>query len=346
MTDPLASLDLQRTLLCYVPAFCADDQDHSTEHQAPANRPRTATPALDRCASDGDTARIALRTLHDLLTHILRVDPTQVVSLAALLQQSSASQSAASCVQWALLEPVTFVPDRDRLLVFALDDPDERNAFNQHAERLLARFNAHFAEAGYHFMFHEGHWLWGCTKALDAQMPSLSIALRDGVAAALPQGPAAAELRQLLNTLQMLLHAEFAAGKAHAVTGFWISGLGRLPQQLNPHLGTLLGAAPLLQSLASALGQKPQTVAATALLPAGIVAWHPAEATDSAALATDLESLCARALRSLDAGQVRQLVLIDSDGHCLTLKRWHRWRLWRRGSWRRFCEQLLQTNPV
>lgn len=327
MQQALAALDWQRTLVCFVPAL----------FDAALCNSESPTPALDRFARQADRFTSQPLDLAGLLGLLFHRTP---FPLATLIQHSLSWPEQPAYAQWAVLEPVTFYADRDRLLVFPMEN-DERDALASRADTLLASCNAHFAEQGLGFFYRDGHWLLGLPKILQVNLPPLAVALRDGLDQAMPSGADAAYVKQLINAVQMLMHQEARAGEPYAVRGFWPSGLGQAePLALQAAGLSFYGATPVMASLRLYFAQA-ETASAT-VLSAGLRMPDVNSSWNTEAL----EVLCAEALQSLNTGRVETLVLLDIFGQALLLRRWQRWRFWRRDSWQDCCLQQQKANPV
>ncbi len=152
----------------------------------------------------------------------------------------------------------------------------------------------------------------------------------------LPQGPGAAEFRNLQSEIEMALHdhevnqRRVAAGKP-PVNSLWLWGGGMAPARGTRDLPQLFADDPLTHGYwecGNAVADLwPGTMhEVLEACPAGFVAVTPTRQGEPAFLAE-----CLHALRAaLQSGRVSRLTLLFRDGHRADVRRAHAFRFWRR----------------
>ncbi len=220
---------------------------------------------------------------------------------------------------WVLrVHPVHYRADRDRLLLFPLEEGDITAAL---AESCRQRFNEHFAGEGLELKIPApGHWFLFTPRPVEAVFVPLREARGKNLYDSMPSGEQARFWRGLLNETQMLFHSLEAP-----VNGLWFEGGGRLPEPR--------GHRPAdLEADGDCLARGLERLATTRTQGVRLALFRQLERArdrgDDDARLRALARLEKRIAAAMEAGE--ELVLEPCDG-----RRW-RWRpAMRRRFWRR-----------
>lgn len=154
---------------------------------------------------------------------------------------------------WLHADPVFLKPDGDRLLLFDASHLDLRQ---EDAERLVARFNEHFAVDGWHLEAPSAtRWYLRLPQAPELHTHPLSAVVGRNIDAFLPTGPEGARWHALMNEVQMLFHGADAnmqreADRLLPINSLWFSGVGYLPQDVISPFVAVMADEVLAQGLA------------------------------------------------------------------------------------------------
>lgn len=153
-------------------------------------------------------------------------------------------------------DPLQLLPDRDRLLVFALDD-DPLDA--DEIASLAAAFNAHFGADGVRLQgTPSGSIFLHCETAPSLRTHPLPEILGRNLDPFLPEGADQRRWHGLLNETQMLCHTldfnrEREARGHRVLGGLWFSGGGMLPEATRAPVCRVVGDCILARGV-TALG--------------------------------------------------------------------------------------------
>lgn len=233
--------------------------------------------------------------------------------------------------------PIHLRADRDRLLVFAGDDCA---LTEDAAESICHDVNALFKDDGLHLGYFSGEWLLSFDTPPGPDLPPLSAVAGRYLDTVIPMDQSAQRWRQLLNELQMFLHAHpvnqarESAGLI-AVNGLWAWGGGRcdLPDpQITPADQWLFtGDHALAQGANARIGLPDQSpigrvwiadAAERALMSGDAGAWLAAVQTFEDDEAAALRALCETGRSALE--------LHVGEGMAWAFSGVSRWRFWRR----------------
>lgn len=152
--------------------------------------------------------------------------------------------------------PVHLRADRDRLLLFA---GVETVLSAEEAGAICADVNALFAEDGLTLRYIDGEWLLLAASPPGPDLPALSEVAGRYLDTVIPMGSASQRWRQLLNEMQMLLHAHPVNQAREAagllpVNGLWVWAGGRQAEvaALSAlHTWEFMGDSTLIKALGS-----------------------------------------------------------------------------------------------
>lgn len=210
--------------------------------------------------------------------------------------------------------------------------------------QLLASLAPVFGEEGYELSAPHPHrwYLRPIAATADSDLPALpppEQALGGDLFELWPEDPLHRRWRVLFGQVQIALaahplnQARTAAGQA-PVNGVWFWGAGRHPGTLPASVDEVISTDPLLGALASAAGIQPHPLPG-APLPVGREPAAAAPVGNAGHTLLDLRHPDAThagldwLLQLWQAGQFSQLQWRSPSGRW-HLRRWHRWRFWRR----------------
>lgn len=318
-------IQLHDSIYCLIPALFRSE----LIRQLPQKNP-----ALDKIASRGQLSITNPRGMQELLESVsvmpLEVDfPIAAATIAGL--EGDACEG-----NWALLEPVHFRADRDRLLLFPLDTIDDNGLVDLDLNIMVDDFNQHFANDGCSFLYRDGYWFVRFDHAVSVKTVSLAPACALGLDSAMPTGDDAAFLRRMLNELQMLLHQQVAIAESRPLlNGFWISGVGSL-EALNRSSVTcnLVGESALFRGIRQYKSLDAEDV--TNLSAPAIVEMDAMISGDL----TKADQFIAKLLNAVSSGRAGGIAVADESGHCVRMTHYHSYRFWRRGNWQQLIASL------
>ena len=257
--------------------------------------------------------------------------PGKTLPAAALTREALAGD--AGDAPWLCADPAHVQPDLAGARMLAcgsLDlDADE-------AAELAAPLRPLFGDQGLLLELTEpARWhlrLQRGTPVPDFDPPAM--VLGADLLAHLPAGPDGRRWRALFNEVQVVLHQHprnalrRAAGR-QSVNGVWLWGGGVLPDWVRSTRTHVVSADPLLRALARRAGVlRVPDVSALLELPRdthGLLDLATVEATRIAAALAAGEA-------ALRRGRIDSIEFVSADGSRVRLRRWHRWRFWRRAS--------------
>ena len=258
---------------------------------------------------------------------------------------------------WYCADPVHLRADRDRVVLIAgpglgLEATD--------SDALIAAFNALYGSEGLELVATTpDRWYLRTSALYRVSTHPLSSVAGGSLERFLPSGPDERAVRALLNEVQMLFHGQETNDRRSergvaAVNGLWLWGGGRLPEALRSQWAVVATDEPLLRGLARLSGATIRDIAEAGMGPAreGDTLWvstrarlalEEGEPARWLSAVRAFESECAApALRALDRGELREVVLEDALGRRWTAARRRFPRLWGRG---RFAD-FMATGPV
>lgn len=216
---------------------------------------------------------------------------------------------------WLRADPVHLVLQRDS---FSLSEPCPLDVTPEHAQIILASFNAHFSQDGLKFSLGDsGAWYVSVAQSPQIKTILPAVAVDKNIAHFMPQGANAKCWVSYLNEVQMLLHGHAAniareqAGEL-VINSVWFSGGGALPMpstmRSNGDVDCLVGGGAFYKGLAKRAGLGYQLMPRA--LPM-IIAQRSAYQHVQMRLGQDglLEDTFQTLLQGLKANQIKQLVI-------------------------------------
>lgn len=181
--------------------------------------------------------------------------PASGLTLAAL-RRLGESLSADDRADWLCADPAQLHLHQECIV---LADASSLELAADEIAAVIADLNRNFADLGEFSAPHPQRWYLRCRQPLPAALPPLSAAAGRTLAASLPQHPTAAPLRQLLNELQMFLHAhpvnsERAAAGRPTLNALWPWGSEIPAGSRDQNLDAVYGNDPLTRGLAATTG--------------------------------------------------------------------------------------------
>ena len=258
---------------------------------------------------------------------------------------------------WYCADPVHLRADRDRVVVIAgpglgLDAAD--------SDALVAAFNALYGREGLELVASTpDRWYLRTSALYRVATHPLSSVAGGSLEGFLPTGPDERAVRALLNEVQMLFHGQeinerrLERGVA-AVNGLWLWGGGRLPDTLRSKWAVVASDEPVTRGLARLGGAAIHDIAETGKQPMreGGTLWVTTRARRALeegeparwlSAVRAFETQCAApALRALDRGELREVVVEDFMGRRWKAARRRFPRFWGRG---RFAD-FMASGPV
>ncbi|MEJ2619748.1 MAG: hypothetical protein P8163_05690 [Candidatus Thiodiazotropha sp.] len=153
---------------------------------------------------------------------------------------------------WALATPVHLLADRDRLILIRLDP---KTIKDEYANRLISRFNTHFATEGLSLLnVAQGQWCMNLSSLPELTTSDIESVAGRHIESYMPSGRDGGYWRSLLNEIQMLLFQEELSQPAALrgdppVNGIWLSGFGPCPE-VETSYSALFGSHTLLSGFA------------------------------------------------------------------------------------------------
>ena len=194
---------------------------------------KPAAPALETLLARAEGAETGKRSFESTLFHLFGVPNGAGSDLPSAAVSRLAEGGERDDAFWLHADPVFLKPTADRLLLFDAQMLDIRP---EDADQLVALFNQHFAQDGWHMEVpHPNRWYLRLpiTPAL-ITIPLADVVGRN-VDQYLPQGEDASSWRSILNEVQMLFHSAAANVQREVdhllpINGIWLSGGGCLPE--------------------------------------------------------------------------------------------------------------------
>ncbi|MCW8891652.1 MAG: hypothetical protein OQL20_13425 [Sedimenticola sp.] len=246
---------------------------------------------------------------------------------------------------WLQANPVYLRPDQDRLLLF---DTEDLALTRQEASELAALFNTHFSEEGWQVeVANPQRWYLPLDRAPDLVTHELTDAFGRNMDLFLPGGGEGFKWHGVLNEIQMLFYTSAvneqreSAGKG-AISGLWLSGGGRLTDQMAPTFTALFSNDPLLKGLAAttSLGihEPPQQIDQLSAVKGEVLLHY--DALQRPVLCADpmtwkeemlrFEAWLSPLIDALKKGQLDEIRLYPCDGQQYRIDRSALRRFWRR----------------
>ncbi|TNF38668.1 MAG: hypothetical protein EP315_00935 [Gammaproteobacteria bacterium] len=247
---------------------------------------------------------------------------------------------------WYRADPVHFKTEMDHAILL---DQHMLDILQHEAESLIDHFNRHFFDDGLRLVSrHPARWYLHTTSPLNIAATQLHEAIGRNVTHFLPRGEHALRWRRLLNETQMLFHehdintTREAQGKL-TINSLWLWGEGaEMHYDDHKTFQWLMCNEPVAIGLASVLGIERCALdefdSMAGLQGNGLMIiddlLSPASYGDVEVWAQTLQNVCELWLRPLHRllhkGVVQQINLYAADGRCFTMKRYDRFRFWRR----------------
>ncbi|OOZ36041.1 hypothetical protein [Solemya velesiana gill symbiont] len=220
-------------------------------------RPFPKFPLLERMLSRADTATVAGEDYESTLLSLWGVETPEGRDMPTAALRRLGDGGIAYDRIWIQVSPVHLRPDRDRLLLFDVEDFDFSD---EEAQGLISLFNEHFAEMGWQLDAPSAHrWYLSLDKLPAITTHELSVVSGRNMDLFLPEGEEALKWHSLLNEVQMLFTTSAVneqrenRGKL-PVNGAWFSGVGTLPQVSGIQYECVYADDPLLTGLVRAAG--------------------------------------------------------------------------------------------
>ena len=300
---------------------------------------RVLLPALSRCVDDpllrewlrrGDRLPAAVPGRESVLREAFEW-PGKALPAAALTREALAGD--AGDTPWLCADPAHVQPDLAgaRMLACGSLDLDVGEA-----AELAAPLRPLFGDQGLLLELTEpARWhlrLQRGTPVPDFDPPAA--VLGADLLAHLPAGPDGRRWRALFNEAQVILHqhprnAQRRAAGRMTVNCIWLWGGGALPDWVRSTQTHVVSEDPLLRALAQRAGAVRLADAAALLeLPREAHGLLDLAAADAGRITVALDTIDT----ALRRGRIDAIELVSDDGRRARVRRWHRWRFWRRAS--------------
>ncbi|VXB30205.1 conserved hypothetical protein [Luteimonas sp. 9C] len=289
-------------------------------------------PDVSRALGRADSASRAAGRRAQLARHIEL--PGGTWPLAALSRQVDVGDAGGSDSAWLRADPAWLRPDINGVRLMA--HGDTLGLTRADCDALLPALQPVFGDAGFALDAPDpARWYLRVPRASPLpEFPDPSEALGTDLADHDDDSAAARRWRALATEAQITLHnhpwnARRVAAGMPPVNALWFWGGGPLPDA-RVHVRSVQAQVHTDDPTLRALAASATTVAA---LPQAFPQPHDAMLFDLVG-ERDLRRLQTHwlqpALAALARGQLRTLSIDDEDGRVLTLRRWHRLRVWRR----------------
>lgn len=286
-------------------------------------------PALKIWLARGDRLPDAPRGREAQLREVFQV-PGASLPVAALLREHLTHDAGADLWLCAAPAYVRVEANGARLLACG----DDLQLTSEEAESLVQPLRPLFGDAGMPLeLTTPSHWALRLPQG--AQLPAFVAreeALGANLLEQLPQGDAGRRWRALFNEAQIVLHSHpvnIARRERGAmpVNALWFWGAGTLPMWVKASLNSVVSDDALARAVAQRAGVKisPLTPDALDEIPRGWQILLDLAALGAAQITFAWLPLIERALRR---GAVLQPAF--ASGERFFIKRWHRWRVWRK----------------
>lgn len=284
---------------------------------------RGCFPHLDMLLSRSDHLFEKNVNFESLLCSHFDVEPLQEQDLPSASLMLSGEGGKPQTQSWAVAAPVRLHVDRDRLLLFPLQENDVESS---DVDRLREAFNEHFRDDGVE-LYTDFPRCWYLRLHQPRQLTTSPLGQVAGrtVDPFLPSGRDAGWLRGLMNESQMLLHSL----DIPRLNSLWFWGFGQLPETVHCQFGTISGDHPLLHGLK--MNAAPVCRGADRLMvkDACLQAVQSADQQQWLAAMEKLDAAVDELLQELRAGSIRQIILQDGNGSSFYFRPFMRFRLWR-----------------
>lgn len=237
---------------------------------------------------------------------------------------------------WACARPVHLLTGLDHLQL----SPGRLDLDAAETATLLADINRHLDGAGYRI--HPGRdddWLLECDRALACTAVEPAEAAGRNLRELMPGGPDGAQVRSLMNELQMLLHVHPVNEQRErrgepTANSLWLWGFGAASPRAPVSLPPLYTDDPWLEGmwLAHGAAARPLEEFAPMTGDGGVVllGWSSAPASDADACLLQAESACiSPARRALASGRTAGIDLLAGEG-AFAMGRRNRLAFWKR----------------
>ncbi|MES9872601.1 MAG: hypothetical protein ABW146_05785 [Candidatus Sedimenticola sp. 6PFRAG7] len=309
-------------------------------------QPAPRYPLLERLLSRADPVPAAGEDYESTLSHLFNLERAAGIDLPTAALRRIADGGEPDDRLWIQVTPVHLRPDQDRLLLFDVEEFDFSLA---EAEALASLFNEHFAEIGWQLEAPVAHRWYLTTETAPGIITSeVSAVFGRNMDMFLPRGVDALQWHSLLNEVQMLFNTAQVneqrsdQGKL-PVNGTWLSGIGRLPQLLDPGFLQVYSNDPLASGLALAAGIRPAPLEEG--YPAGLTTAQGDELVvydrlqrsvmrsdpfDWSDALAEFEQGLSQLLEMIRRGEVQRLLLYPCNGNAYEVRKRTMGRFWRR----------------
>jgi len=288
-------------------------------------------PALKRWLARGDRLPDALRGREPALREVFRV-PGTTLPVAALLREHVARDAGENF--WLGADPAYVRAEAHGARLLACGD--ELQLTLAEADSLAQPLRPLFGDAGAPLEI-TSPGQWALRLPPGARVPefvSPEQALGANLLEHLPQGDAGRRWRALFNEAQIILHSHAVNARRRErglmpVNALWFWGAGALPMWVTSSLRLAVSNDPFVRALAAQAG-----VTAAALAPAALdqierradalldLGWQNAEPIEPEWLPR-IDAL-------LRGGRTKAVAVAFASGERFRIRRWHRWRVWRK----------------
>lgn len=290
-------------------------------------------PILERWLARGDRLPDALHGREAVLRDVFQFSGAST-PVAALLRNAIVHDAGENI--WVCADPAYVRAEANgaRLLAFG----DDLDVTAQEAEALTRSLRPLFGDAGAPLeITMPSHWCLRLPRG--AQVPMFATpddALGANLLDHLPQGDSGRRWRALFNETQMLLHAHPVniARRERGqmpVNALWFWGAGTLPMGVKTSFERLASNDPLVRALAQRANVPVMTPTIDTLDSPQRSAKVLFDLRDRSVSEFDGEWL-PRIDRALRRGKIKRVDIAFVSGERFRIKRWHRWRLWRRAA--------------
>lgn len=305
---------------------------------------KPVAPALETLFARAEVTETSRRSLESTLFGLFGVPNEMGRDLPSAAVSRLAESGERDDAFWLHADPVFLKPAADRLLLFDAQMLDIRP---EDADQLVALFNQHFAQDGWHIeASHPDRWYLRLAAAPALTTSPLADVVGRNIDQYLPSGEEASSWRSVLNEVQMLFHSAMVNVQREAdhllpVNGIWLSGGGCLPKVQTTGFSVVMADDVLSQGFAKLSGIDCQTLSLDTIMQkygdgSCLVVYSSLMRT---VLAADPQSwvdglgefeLWAEALqRMLQKKQIDRLIIYPCDGRVFQIGRRGLHRFWK-----------------
>ncbi len=305
---------------------------------------KPVAPAVEMLLARADVTESGGHSFESTLFDLFAVPKRESSDLPSAAVSRLAEGGEKDDAFWLHADPVFLKPTADRLLLFDAEMLDIRPA---DADELVALFNQHFSQDGWHIEApHPNHWYLRLPTTPVVNTSPLADVIGRNIDPYLPSGEEASRWRSVLNEVQMLFHSAASNMQREAahllpVNGIWLSGGGCLPERWKADFSAVMADDLLSQGLSQlseiechalsldALTQQHEGDAYLVVYPSLLRTVLAADPQSWVDRLDEFERWAVALQRMLQKKQIERLSLYPCDGQVFQIERRGLRRFWK-----------------